>query len=113
MLQASYQVAEVVLTGRQECCRCSLAGANIYVGTPAGLNLLSTDNPEFSTDLDWQLCATVSLLPPAAVTAALTQPLYAAVLLLLSHTALLLQRLWELQWLVMTLATAVACQLVA
>ena len=59
-VQASYQVTHVVITNRQECCRCPLAGAKIYIGNPAAVNLVATKNPDLSQDANWQLCATVS-----------------------------------------------------
>lgn len=62
-MQANFQVTHVVLTNRQECCRCPLAGANIYIGNPSNLNIIATDNPDLSQETNWQLCATVSQLP--------------------------------------------------
>lgn len=58
-LQTNYEVSQVVLTNRQECCRCPLAGANIYIGNPSNLNIIATDNPDLSKESTWQLCATV------------------------------------------------------
>ncbi|KAL3151279.1 hypothetical protein ABBQ38_013117 [Trebouxia sp. C0009 RCD-2024] len=58
-ISANYQVTQVVLTNRQECCRCPLAGAKIYIGNPSNLNILATDNPDLSKEITWQLCATV------------------------------------------------------
>ena len=59
-LQASYQVTQVQLMNRQDCCRCPLAEAKIYVGDPSALNLAQTVNPLLSQEADWQLCAEVS-----------------------------------------------------
>ncbi|KAL0045182.1 hypothetical protein WJX82_011325 [Trebouxia sp. C0006] len=58
-ISVSYRVTHVVLSARQDCCRCPLAGANIYVGDPSALNLASNENPDLSTESNWQLCATV------------------------------------------------------
>ena len=49
----------MVLSARQDCCRCPLAGANIYIGDPTALNLASNENPDLSAESNWQLCATV------------------------------------------------------
>lgn len=59
LLQVSYRVTHVVLSARQDCCRCPLAGAKIYIGDPSALNLASNENPDLSTESNWQLCATV------------------------------------------------------
>ena len=59
-LQASYQVTQVQLMNRQDCCRCPLAEAKIYIGDPSALNLAQTVNPVLSQETDWQLCAEVS-----------------------------------------------------
>lgn len=61
-LQANYEVSQVVLTNRQECCRCPLAGANIYIGNPSNLNVIAIENPDLSQEAAWELCATVCLL---------------------------------------------------
>lgn len=58
-MQVSYTVTQVVISNRQDCCRCPLAGANIYIGDPSALNLAANDNPDLSTESNWQLCATV------------------------------------------------------
>lgn len=58
-MSATYQVTQVQLVNRQDCCRCPLAGANIYIGNPASIDLALADNPDFSTDSNWALCATV------------------------------------------------------
>ncbi len=60
LVQVSYRVTHVVLSNRQECCRCPLAGAKIYIGDPSALNLALNENPDLSTESNWQLCATVS-----------------------------------------------------
>ena len=65
-LQVNYKVSQVVLTNRQECCRCPLAGANIYIGNPSNLNVIATDNPDLSKETTWQLCATVRALQAVA-----------------------------------------------
>lgn len=59
-LQASYQVTQVQLMNRQDCCRCPLADARIYIGDPSALDLAQTVNPLLSQETDWQLCAEVS-----------------------------------------------------
>ena len=59
-LQASYQVTQVQLMNRQDCCRCPLAEAKIYIGDPSALNLAQTVNPLLSQETGWQLCAEVS-----------------------------------------------------
>lgn len=59
LMQANFEVSQVVLTNRQECCRCPLAGANIYIGNPSNLNVIALDNPDLSKETTWQLCATV------------------------------------------------------
>ena len=64
-MQANYRVTHVVLTNRQECCRCPLAGAKIYIGNPSNLNVVATENPDLSKETTWQLCATVSPLTSA------------------------------------------------
>ncbi|DBA82558.1 TPA: hypothetical protein ACH3X2_000771 [Trebouxia sp. C0005] len=58
-ISVSYRVTHVVLSARQDCCRCPLAGAKIYIGDPSALNLASNENPDLSTESNWQLCATV------------------------------------------------------
>ena len=58
-MQVSYTVTQVVISNRQDCCRCPLAGANIYIGDPSALNLAANDSPDLSTESNWQLCATV------------------------------------------------------
>ena len=58
-MQVSYTVTQVVISNRQDCCRCPLAGANIYIGDPSALNLVASENPDLSTESNWQLCATV------------------------------------------------------
>eukprot|EP00891_Asterochloris_glomerata_P009502 jgi/Astpho2/9502/fgenesh1_pg.00145_%23_86_t len=57
--QASYQVTQVQLMNRQDCCRCPLADARIYIGDPSALDLAQTVNPLLSQETDWQLCAEV------------------------------------------------------
>ncbi|DBB07079.1 TPA: hypothetical protein ACH3X1_011664 [Trebouxia sp. C0004] len=58
-ISVSYRVTHVVLSARQDCCRCPLAGAKIYIGDPSALNVASNENPDLSTESNWQLCATV------------------------------------------------------
>lgn len=58
-LTASYQVTQVQLMNRQDCCRCPLADARIYIGDPSALDLAQTVNPLLSQETDWQLCAEV------------------------------------------------------
>lgn len=66
LMQANFEVSQVVLTNRQECCRCPLAGANIYIGNPSNLNVIAVDNPDLSKESTWQLCATVRPLQLAS-----------------------------------------------